>query len=170
MMEYQSTDMKRVVEEYLRAGSNVVLCGNCDSSCMVSLVECLSLDNVFIQMDAKGCATEDMFCSEYSRAVMAKVNELLGQDNVGNVEFSSVLSMPQLLADNTDKKVIVWIDNFHLVNEYSDTVAFQRVLRSNWQKHTDVTYCLSGEDSKAMVNLFANPVNPFYMFGALLSV
>ena len=35
---------------------------------------------------------------------LAKVNELLGQDNVGNVEFSSVLSMPQLLADKTDKK------------------------------------------------------------------
>ena len=121
-------------------------------------------------MDAKGCATEDMFCSEYSRAVMAKVNELLGQDNVGNVEFSSVLSMPQLLAYKTDKKVIVWIDQFHLVNEYSDAVAFQRVLRSNWQKHTDVIYCLCCEDLKAMADLFANPVNPFYMFGALLSV
>ena len=156
--------------DYLKAGSNVVLFCNCNSSYFVSFIETLSSDYVFIHLDAKGCTTEDKFCSGYSGAVMARVNELLGRNEIGEMDLGIVLSMPQLLADKTDKKVIVWIDNFHLVNEYSDTVAFQRVLRSNWQKHTDVTYCLSGEDSKAMANLFANPVNPFYMFGTLLSV
>lgn len=41
-------------------------------------------------------------------------------------------------------------------------------LRSHWQKHSYVAYCLYGSKRNMMIDLFADSNNPFYKFGDML--
>ena len=84
------------------------------------------------------------------------------------MDFSEILDLPQKIAQEKGKKIIVCIDEFQTIKEYGDTLAFQRTLRSHWQKHTDVAYCLYGSKRNMMIDLFADSNNPFYKFGDLI--
>ncbi len=85
-----------------------------------------------------------------------------------NMDFNEILDLPQKIATDKDKKVIVCIDEFQTVKDYPDSMAFQRELRSHWQKHTDVAYCLYGSKRNMMIDLFADSNNPFFKFGDML--
>ncbi len=84
------------------------------------------------------------------------------------LDFNEILDLPQKIAVEKDKKVIVCIDEFQTIKDYPDSLAFQRELRSHWQKHTDVAYCLYGSKRNMMIDLFADSNNPFYKFGDML--
>ncbi len=84
------------------------------------------------------------------------------------MDFNEILDLPQKMAAEKGKKVIVCIDEFQTVKDYPDFLAFQRELRSHWQRHTDVAYCLYGSKRNMMIDLFADPNNPFYKFGDML--
>lgn len=84
------------------------------------------------------------------------------------LDFNEILDLPQKIAAEKEKKVIVCIDEFQTVKDYPDSLAFQRELRSHWQRHTDVAYCLYGSKRNMMIDLFADPNNPFYKFGDML--
>lgn len=84
------------------------------------------------------------------------------------MDFSEVLDLPQKIAVEKGKRIIVCIDEFQTIKEYSDSLAFQRTLRSHWQKHTNVAYCLYGSKRNMMIDLFADSNNPFYKFGDLI--
>ena len=84
------------------------------------------------------------------------------------MDFSEILDLPQKIAIEKGKRVIVCIDEFQTIKEYDDSLAFQRTLRSHWQKHTSVAYCLYGSKRNMMIDLFADSNNPFYKFGDLL--
>ena len=58
--------------------------------------------------------------------------------------YDEILDLPQVIANDTGKKIIVCIDEFQNINEYEDSLAFQRKLRAHWQKQTSVCYCLYG--------------------------
>ena len=102
-------------------------------------------------------------------------------DSEGKYEFSlkidlkdksfspdDILDLPQLVAADKKKKLVICIDEFQTIKDYEDSVAFQRNLRSHWQKHQDVCYCLYGSKRNMMVDLFADEKNPFYKFGDIL--
>ncbi len=84
------------------------------------------------------------------------------------MDFNEILNLPQKIATEKGKKVIVCVDEFQTVKDYTDSLAFQRELRSHWQRHTDVAYCLYGSKRNMMIDLFADPNNPFYKFGDML--
>ncbi len=84
------------------------------------------------------------------------------------MDFNEILDLPQKIATEKGKKVIVCIDEFQTVKDYPDSMAFQRELRSHWQRHTDVAYCLYGSKRNMMIDLFADPNNPFYKFGDMI--
>ncbi len=84
------------------------------------------------------------------------------------MDFHEILDLPQKIAIEKGKKMIVCIDEFQTVKDYSDSLAFLRELRSHWQKHTDVAYCLYGSKRNMMINLFADSNNPFYKFGDMI--
>ncbi len=81
---------------------------------------------------------------------------------------SEILDLPQKLAIEKNKRIIVCIDEFQTIKEYKDTLAFQRTLRSYWQKHNKVAYCLYGSKRNMMTYLFADSNSPFYKFGDLI--
>ena len=82
--------------------------------------------------------------------------------------FDEILDLPQQIAVDTGKKMVVCIDEFQNINEYRDSLAFQRMLRAHWQRHDKVCYCLYGSKRHLLVNIFNSYEMPFYKFGDIL--
>ena len=76
-----------------------------------------------------------------------------------------ILDLPQKLAEKKDRNVIVCIDEFQQIGEFKDTASFQKILRSAWQRHSRVAYCLYGSKRNMMTHIFADYNSPFYKFG-----
>lgn len=84
------------------------------------------------------------------------------------LSYDEILDLPQVIANDTKKRIVVCIDEFQNINEYEEPLAFQRKLRSHWQKHTSVCYCLYGSKRHMLLNIFNNYGMPFYKFGDIL--
>jgi len=81
------------------------------------------------------------------------------------IDVSAVLDLPQKLAKEKDICVVVCIDEFQKIAEWPDGNLILEKLRSHWQKHTNVSYCLYGSKRHLMAALFTNSSQPFYRFG-----
>lgn len=79
-----------------------------------------------------------------------------------------ILNLAETIAIERDLKIIVCIDEFQGIEEFDEHLAFQRKLRSHWQRHTHVSYCLYGSKRHMLLNVFSNPSMPFYKFGDLM--
>ncbi len=79
-----------------------------------------------------------------------------------------ILDLPQRIAQEKGKKFIVCIDEFQNVGEYAESLAFQRKLRSHWQLHNSVCYCLYGSKRHMLLDIFGNYEMPFYKFGDIV--
>ena len=84
------------------------------------------------------------------------------------LSFDEILDLPQVIANDIQKKIVVCIDEFQNINEYDEPLAFQRKLRSHWQKHSLVCYCLYGSKRHMLLNIFNDYNMPFYKFGEIL--
>jgi len=81
-----------------------------------------------------------------------------------------ILDLPQQIAKSKGWKIIVCIDEFQNIGFYNDTIAFQKQLRSHWQLHQDVSYCLFGSKRHMLLQVFTSPSMPFYKFGDLMLI
>lgn len=79
-----------------------------------------------------------------------------------------ILSLPQRIAEKKGRKVIVCLDEFQQIAEFSSSVDFQKKLRSVWQHQQDVTYCMFGSKKHLMENFFSNKSMPFFKFGDMM--
>lgn len=84
------------------------------------------------------------------------------------LSYDEILDLPQRIAQDKEKKIIVCIDEFQNINEYDDSLAFQRKLRAHWQKQTSVCYCLYGSKRHMLLSIFNDYSMPFYKFGDIL--
>ena len=84
------------------------------------------------------------------------------------LSYDEILDLPQVIANDTKKRIVVCIDEFQNINECEEPLAFQRKLRSHWQKHTSVCYCLYGSKRHMLLNIFNNYGMPFYKSGDIL--
>ena len=84
------------------------------------------------------------------------------------LSYDEILDLPQQIAKDKGKKIIVCIDEFQNINEYEDSLAFQRKLRAHWQTHTSVCYCLYGSKRHMLLDIFNDYSMPFYKFGDIL--
>lgn len=84
------------------------------------------------------------------------------------LSYDEILDLPQRIAQDKGKKIIVCIDEFQNINEYEDSLAFQRKLRAHWQKQTSVCYCLYGSKRHMLLSIFNDYSMPFYKFGDIL--
>ena len=82
--------------------------------------------------------------------------------------IDEILDLPQQIATDIGKKIVVCIDEFQNINEYADSLAFQRKLRAHWQLHHNVCYCLYGSKRHLLMNIFSSYEMPFYKFGDIL--
>ncbi len=76
-----------------------------------------------------------------------------------------VLDLAQKIAKEKGIKIVICIDEFQQIAEFSNHIQFQKKLRSVWQLQTDVSYCLYGSKKHLMYELFSKQSMPFYKFG-----
>lgn len=79
---------------------------------------------------------------------------------------AEVLNLPAVIAERKNKQVIVYLDEFQNVGSFKDSLAFQKLLRSVWQKHKNVAYCMYGSKRHMMREIFEQTDKPFYRFGS----
>ena len=91
-----------------------------------------------------------------------------GVDVKNNPIGEDILDLPQQVATKRGKKIVVCIDEFQQVGEFSDSLQFQKILRSHWQEQTDVAYILYGSKKHMMLHIFGEYGSPFYKFGDMM--
>ena len=79
-----------------------------------------------------------------------------------------VLDLAEKIAKKKGLKIVICVDEFQNITEFSDPDYFQKKLRSHWQLHQNVAYCLYGSKRHMMMEVFTNSSKPFYKFGNLM--
>jgi hypothetical protein len=81
---------------------------------------------------------------------------------------NEILNLPEKIAQAKGLKITVCIDEFQNIASFDESLAFQKLLRSAWQKHERTCYCLYGSKFHMMQELFERQSMPFYRFGDLI--
>lgn len=79
-----------------------------------------------------------------------------------------ILALPEIIAQRKGKRIVVCIDEFQQIGEFSDSLTVQKRLRSVWQHHQHTNYCLFGSKRHLMTSLFGLRSKPFYQFGQMM--
>lgn len=82
-----------------------------------------------------------------------------------NYQPEEILQLPEMIAQEQGVHLVVCIDEFQQIGEFSDSLAVQKRLRGVWQHQRNVSYCLFGSKKHLMTKLFQNRKMPFYQFG-----
>lgn len=78
-----------------------------------------------------------------------------------------ILNLPEVLATEKGVKIIVCIDEFQNLAQFDGFEAFEKKMRSVWQRHKNVVYCFYGSKRHMMADIFTKSSKPFYKFGDL---
>jgi hypothetical protein len=79
-----------------------------------------------------------------------------------------ILDLAENIATEKGIKIVICIDEFQNISYFDEPLAFQKKLRSHWQKHQNVSYCLYGSKRHMLMDVFTSPSMPFYKFGSLM--
>ena len=79
-----------------------------------------------------------------------------------------VLDLAEKIAKKKGLKIVICVDEFQNIAEFTDPDYFQKKLRSHWQLHQNVAYCLYGSKRHMMMEVFTDSSKPFYKFGNLM--
>lgn len=79
-----------------------------------------------------------------------------------------ILDLAEKIASSKNLKLVVCVDEFQNIAEFDKPGYFQKKLRSHWQQHQNVSYCLYGSKRHMMLDVFTNSSMPFYKFGDLM--
>ena len=82
--------------------------------------------------------------------------------------ISEVLDLPEKLAIEKNIQIVVCVDEFQNISFMEDGIAFQKKLRTHWQKHQKANYILYGSRRHLMMDFFTKNTMPFYRFGEIL--
>ena len=84
--------------------------------------------------------------------------------------IGEILDFAEKIGHKKKKKIIICIDEFQNIENFEDAESLQGILRSYWQKHQSVAYCLYGSKRHMLMDLFSNYSKPFYQFGQLIAL
>ncbi len=84
------------------------------------------------------------------------------------VGIDEILDLAQKIAHQRKVRIVCCIDEFQKVSEWANGQATLEKLRSHWQKHKEVSYCLYGSKRHLMATMFSDSSQPFYRFGETL--
>jgi len=79
-----------------------------------------------------------------------------------------ILNLPETIAKAKKIGVVVCVDEFQSIGDFPESLSFQRKLRSHWQHHHNVAYCLYGSKRSMLLDIFSNSAMPFYKFGDIM--
>ena len=81
-----------------------------------------------------------------------------------------VYQLPELIAQKKHCHILVCIDEFQQVGEFSESLLVQKRMRSVWQHQQNVSYCLFGSKKHMMESIFLKRSYPFYKFGDIVPI
>ncbi|MDR1591909.1 MAG: ATP-binding protein [Prevotellaceae bacterium] len=79
-----------------------------------------------------------------------------------------IINLPEKIAQKFDIQLIVCIDEFQNIHTFEEADAFEKLLRSQWQHHKKVSYCLYGSKRTLMTDIFNQKNRAFYRFGDII--
>ena len=79
-----------------------------------------------------------------------------------------IINLPEKVATKKNIRIVICIDEFQNISNIPNYQDFERLLRSYWQHHTKVSYCLLGSKRHMMINIFNKKSRPFYRFGDMV--
>jgi uncharacterized protein len=82
--------------------------------------------------------------------------------------YKEILNLPEKIAQKKNLHLIICIDEFQNCGSFKEPLLFQKRLRTEWQHHHNVTYCLYGSRQHMMTTLFEKQSMPFYKFGDVI--
>ncbi|HOT89540.1 MAG TPA: ATP-binding protein [Bacteroidales bacterium] len=136
-----------------------------------------------------------LLAQEVLRASSSKMSELLGNTKkfmgrfIPKITFSpepnneftlgidwqevkkqpdDILNLAENIAKEKKFKFIICIDEFQNISDFGNPLALQKKLRSHWQKHKNVSYCLYGSKRHMLMDVFTSVSMPFYKFGDII--
>jgi hypothetical protein len=86
----------------------------------------------------------------------------------GSHSENDILDLPQKIAEEKGISIVVCIDEFQQIAEFSHSKKFQKKMRSVWQLQSKVSYCLYGSKMHILSELFSKQSMPFYKFGDVI--
>ena len=81
-----------------------------------------------------------------------------------------ILHLPERIAQQRGLHVIICIDEFQQLAKLPGWPHIEGMLRSVWQQHQAVNYCLYGSKRHMMLDIFENSHHPFYRFGQIMYI
>ncbi len=114
---------------------------------------------------------------QFLKNVTPKIS--IGTDPMQDVEISfdwksvekhyrEILNLPEKIAQAKNISIIICLDEFQNLATFQEPELFQKRLRSEWQHHQKVTYCLYGSQQHMMAELFVKQSKAFYKFGEII--
>lgn len=79
-----------------------------------------------------------------------------------------ILNLAENIAIAKGIKITICIDEFQNLNSFKDSQSFEKSLRSSWQHHKHVNYCLYGCKRHMMETIFNKKTSAFYRFGEVM--
>jgi hypothetical protein len=79
-----------------------------------------------------------------------------------------IINLPEIVAQKLDIQLVVCIDEFQNIHTFENADIFEKLLRSFWQHHTHVSYCLYGSKQTLMADIFNKKNRAFYRFGDII--
>lgn len=114
---------------------------------------------------------------EFLKQITPKITVGIDPDHTFSLGFDwdevkqnakEILNLPEKIAKSKGIKIVVSIDEFQNIAAINESLAFQKMLRSVWQRQEETCYCLYGSKFHMMQELFERQSMPFYRFGDLV--
>ncbi len=135
--------------------------------------------NTFAEGVLKACSSKidewRLIASEF----LSRININVSVSNESDQEYSlslgispkthspeEILNLPEKIALKKGINIVVCIDEFQQVGEFPDSHIVLKRMRSAWQHHERVSYCLFGSKKHLMDELFQKRNQAFYKFGS----
>ncbi|MDR0613646.1 MAG: ATP-binding protein [Dysgonamonadaceae bacterium] len=114
---------------------------------------------------------------EFLKQITPKITVGIDPDHTFSLGFDwdevkqnakEILNLPEKIAKSKGIRIVVSIDEFQNIAVFNESLAFQKMLRSVWQRQEETCYCLYGSKFHMMQELFERQSMPFYRFGDLI--
>jgi len=82
--------------------------------------------------------------------------------------YQEILDLPEKIAMDKGIRLVICVDEFQDTANFAEAALFHKRLRTAWQNHQQVTYCIYGSKQHMMSALFEKQSMPFYKFGEII--
>jgi hypothetical protein len=84
------------------------------------------------------------------------------------IHRNEIINLPEIIAKKKNLRIVVCLDEFQNISRFQENLSIEKELRSCWQHHQNVSYCLFGSKRHMMMELFNQSERPFYRFGDMI--